>query len=421
MMNDMLPPRRDDSSKNQQQPAKSSAHHAVPHPAAHPFRSPSSVAAAEEQNPATNSASELLPEKDPKKKRSLKEWWRGLSKKQKIWLWIAAALLVIALSVGAYFLFFKNDAPVAQAPVEQNQEPDAPPPPTTVPSTLTGIEVDPSVNDRPTTAVMIENSQDARPQSGLLTAGVVFEAIAEGGITRFVTIFQDTEPDYIGPVRSVRPYYIQWALGFDAAIAHAGGSAEALQLLQTTGAKDLNHHSSYFWRVSNRTAPHNLYTSMAKLREYEASKGYGKANYTGFVRKPEAKASAASHTKIDMNISSANFKVHYDYDPATNNYLRSIGGVPHKDEKTGAQLSPKVVVALIVPRGQNGIYSTYQVIGSGQVRVFQDGLTFTGTWRKDANSSQIVFSDEAGNPLKLNPGQTWLTALASADQLSYAP
>ncbi|MCP5939883.1 DUF3048 domain-containing protein, partial [Klebsiella pneumoniae] len=86
------------------------------------------------------------------------------------------------------------------------------PKPTTVANTLTGLQVAPDVNQRPVTGVMIENSTDARPQSGLDQAGVVFEAIAEGGITRFLALFQDTQPDYVGPVRSSRPYYVQWAL-----------------------------------------------------------------------------------------------------------------------------------------------------------------------------------------------------------------
>src|SRR5581483_6348891 len=112
--------------------------------------------------------------------------------------------------------------------------------PTTVASTLTGLPVDPSVNKRQVTAVMIENSLDARPQSGLDQAGIVFEALAEGGVTRFMALFQDTQPDYIGPVRSARPYYIQWLLGYDAAYAHVGGSPDALNDITAWHVKDLN-------------------------------------------------------------------------------------------------------------------------------------------------------------------------------------
>jgi Protein of unknown function (DUF3048) N-terminal domain/Protein of unknown function (DUF3048) C-terminal domain len=419
MIDDLLP-RRGEAPRGPGYIRRPVVNHALPHTAAHPFRGPNTVAAHEETQPATTTAGELLPQEPPKPKRSLKTWLKNLSKKQKILLGITAGVLVIAAGVGAYFLFFHDSKPPAKPIVRREEKPE-PPPPTTVPSTLTGLEVDPSVNERPTTAIMIENSLDARPQAGLNQAGVVFEAIAEGGITRFIAIFQDSEPDYIGPVRSVRPYYIQWAMGFDAAIAHAGGSTQALNDLKAWGAKDLNHHNSYFWRVNNRVQPHNLYTSIAKLREYETSKGFGKANYTGFARKAEAPSAAPTAKGIDLNISTANFKVRYDYDQATNSYKRGVGGKAHTDEKSGAQLAPKVVIALILPQGKSGVYTTYQTIGSGQVYVFQDGIVNEGTWRKDGNGSQIIFTDMAGQPLKLNPGQTWITALGSASNMTYAP
>ncbi len=353
----------------------------------------------------------------PKPKKTLKERLKSITKKQWIIISIVAGVLLIGGGLGAFFLL-RDDKPVAQ---EQKEDPEPEPEPTTVASNLTGLQVDKSVNERPVTAIMIENSLDARPQAGLNAAGVIFEAIAEGGITRFITLFQDNEPDYIGPVRSVRPYYLQWALGFDAAIAHAGGSAEALSLINAWNVKDLNHNSNYFWRVSNRAAPHNLYTSLPKLREYEAQKGFGKANYSPLERKAEQPSSAPNARGIDFNISSGNYNVHYDYDAASNSYLRSVGGRPHTDERSGAQLAPKVVVALIMSQGRNGIYTTYNTIGSGQVVVFQDGTVTEGTWKKDNNNANFVFTDTAGQPLKLIPGQTWFTALGGRDRVTFTP
>lgn len=360
-------------------------------------------------------------EQPPKPKRSLNEWFKALSGKQKALITAAAVVVVSSAIIGSYFLFFTESSPVPIAKINK-EEPKKEPVPTTAASNLSGLQVDPSLNERPVTAVMIENSTEARPQGGLNQAGVVFEAIAEGGITRFVALFQDTEPEHVGPVRSARPYYLQWMLGFDAAYAHAGGSAEALSLINQWNVKDLQHHSSYFWRVSNRAAPHNLYTSIAKLREYAAQRGYGKSNFTPLSRKAKEQPSATPNAKaIDLNISSANFNVHYDYDPTTNSYKRSVGGAAHKDEKSGAQLAPKVVVALVMPQGKNGVYYTYQTIGSGQVFVFQDGIVSTGTWKKDSNSANFVFTDTSGVEIKLNPGQTWFTALGDAGRVVYTP
>ncbi len=378
------------------------------------FVPPEQVAANEEQA----SGSSMPP---PKKKRSFKEWLKGLDKKQKVMLTGAAALGVSGLIIGSYFAFFSGSAPIVKPVAKKQVIQKEAPKPTTVASNLTGLQVDPSLNDRPVTAIMIENSTDARPQSGLNQAGVIFEAVAEGGITRFITFFQDTEPDYIGPVRSVRPYYIQWALGFDAAIAHAGGSAQALNDMKQLNVKDLNHAEPYFWRVGNRAAPHNLYTSIAKLREYEGKKGFGKANFTPLLRKGETPSKTPNARTIDFNLSSTSFNVHYEYDPGTNSYKRSEGGAAHRDERSNAQLLPKVVVALIMPQGKNDIYTTYQTIGSGTALVFQDGNVTEATWRKDSNSAQFSFINKDGQALGLNPGQTWFTALGGADRATFAP
>jgi len=393
------------------------------------FQPPQAVAAEEEtkntvaigSEPQERQTPPPKPEQ-PKAKRSLKERLKNLSKKQKILLTAAAVVVVSGSATGIYFAFFAEQPYKPAVTPATNQESGKEPEPTTVPSSLTGLQVDPSINERPVTAVMIENSMDARPQAGLLEAGVVFEAIAEGGITRFMALYQDTEPDYVGPVRSARPYYLTWLLGFDATYAHAGGSAEALSLINQWRVKDLPHDNAHFWRINSRVAPHNLYTSIPKLREYAAAKGYGKSEFTPLARKnKEEPAVTPTARSIDFAISSANYNVHYDYDPTTNSYKRSEGGAPHTDDRSGTQLAPKVVVALIMPQGKNGIYTTYQTVGSGQVFIFQDGIVKTGSWKKDSNNANLVFTDDSGAEIKLNPGQTWFTALGDAGRVSYAP
>lgn len=343
---------------------------------------------------------------------------------KKEWAIAIAILLVIvaAIGFGAYALFHK---PAPKPVVKKPQKTVVAPHVVQPTSTLTGLPIsDTTINDRPVTAVMIENSEFARPQSGINQAGVVFEAVAEGGITRFLTLFQDQEPGYVGPVRSVRPYYIQWFMGFDAAVAHVGGSGEALQDLKDWGAKDLDqfHNPSAYHRINSRVAPHNMYTSIGALRTLEANKGFGKANYTGFARKLEAPSKTPNATSIDFSLSGPIYNAHFDYDAATNSYKRSEGGKPHMvvDEAGNqTQLTPKVVVALVMPKGNNGIYSTYQTIGSGTAEIFQDGVMTTATWHKADNKSNFTFTDANGATVKLNPGQTWLTALGATSSISY--
>jgi len=409
-------------------PRKGSAHsttsHASPGNNAASFRPPDSVAADDDMHmqldtPGHDSSSHES-YGSPKKRRSFKEWLKSITKKQWIII-VIVALLVLGAGGFALYHFVLKKPKVVSAPIVHKQAQPAATPIAPPISKLTGLPMaEASINQRPVTAVMIENSSDARPQSGLLQAGVVFEAIAEGGITRFLTLFQDTEPDYIGPVRSVRPYYIQWLMGFDAGVAHVGGSGDALAMLKTLGVKDLDqfYNPGPYHRITSRIAPHNMYSSVAALRLLQESKGYT-SNYTGFVRKPEAKVATPNATGIDFNISGSFYNPHYDYDAATNSYKRSEGGAPHVDAATGQQLSPKVVVALVMDQGSNGEYTTYNTIGSGEADVFQDGTVQKGAWHKASNTDQMTFTDVNGAPLKLDPGQTWLSVVGAPSRISF--
>jgi hypothetical protein len=269
---------------------------------------------------------------------------------------------------------------------------------------------------------MIENHPDARPQSGLNKAGIVFEAVAEGGITRFNALFLEGQPKNIGPVRSVRPYYIDLFLPFDAAIAHAGGSADGLYKLKVLHVKNLDYllGSSAYHRIASRYAPHNLYTSMAALDKVSKARGYTKSKFISWLRKPEDPAKKPKVRKIDFFLSGLLYNVHYDYDAKHNAYRRSEGGGPHIDANTNRQLEPKVVVALSMHYSQSGEYSVYRTRGKGTMFVFQDGHVQKGTWKKGGSRSQFKFFDSEGKPLALNPGQTWVTLVAGSKYVSYS-
>lgn len=360
--------------------------------------------------------------KPPKQK---KKWWpprKPRNKKEWI-ITISVIIGIIGLVIAAYFIWFKPDA----QPVKKQDKKPAVTKPQEVPPTskLTGLPIaDPAINDRPVTAIMIENSPVARPQSGIDQAGVIFEAVAEGGITRFLALYQDSDPAYVGPVRSVRPYYVRWLMGFDASVAHVGGSAQALQDIKNFGVKDLDqfHNPSAYRRIGSRAAPHNMYTSVRGLMDLEARKGFGKAEYTGFLRKKEAPSKTPNASSIDFAISGPLYNAHFDYSPETNSYNRFVGGKPHMvvDEAGNQkQLLPKTVVALVMPKGSNGVYSTYNTIGDGVAYIFQDGIVTIGQWHKPNEKANFTFSDETGASLSLNPGQTWLTALGAAGNVTY--
>ncbi len=349
--------------------------------------------------------------------------FKNLTKRQRIVASGAAALLLIVGGAGTYALTKNTPKPppnVATPVVEKAVET---PKPTTEASRLTGVQVAPELNKRPVTGIMIENSPDARPQSGLKDAGVIYEAIAEGGITRFLTLFEESQPDHIGPVRSVRPYYVELLLPYDASITHAGGSAAGLAKVRDMGVKDIDHgaNGDAFQRSSERYAPHNLYTSMAALDKVSAARGYTNSNVKSLARKPEQPGQPVTAGHIDLNISAPLYNVHYDYDPASNDYKRTLAGKPHTDQRSGTQLAPKVVVALAMEYSQAGIYSVYKTVGSGPVSIFQDGIVQKGSWSRASELEQFTFTDAAGKPVALNPGQTWFSLVKADNAVTYTP
>jgi hypothetical protein len=351
--------------------------------------------------------------------------WVSLHKKLAYLYGVLILLVLTAGAVGAYSISHKK--PPLQKPIMaaviQKLPPVIPPPPKPK-SVLTGLEVEnDSITKRQVTAIMIENSPAARPQSGIKTAGVVFEAIAEGGITRFLTLFQESRPGLIGPVRSLRPYYIDWLAPFDAAVAHVGGSYNALNEIRSGLYKDIDQffNGNSYWRASDRYAPHNVYTNFDKLDELNKSKGYITSSFTGFARKAEAPVAVSDASKIDIDISSADFAVHYDYDKPTNSYLRSEGGQVHNDRE-GGQLAPKVAIVIKVPMHtgfEDGYREQMDTFGSGPAYVFQDGTITQGIWDKPNRTSQIGFKDGSGKAIALNPGQTWITVIPTEKNVTW--
>lgn len=188
--------------------------------------------------------------------------------------------------------------------------------PTTVPAPLTGREVPPEIASRSVTAVMIENSVDARPQSGLTDADMVYEAVAEGGITRLVALFQEGQAPLIGPIRSARPYYVEIARTFDASFVHAGGSDDGLAKIKELGIKDMSAFESNgtYDRVDYRAAPHNLYSTSAKLETRKTTLGYNTSTFTSWKHKNDTPQTPAAST-INFTLSSPVFNPTFTYDP----------------------------------------------------------------------------------------------------------
>jgi len=346
---------------------------------------------------------------------TIKTNWFKRHKKLSIILGIVLVLLIAGGTTAA--LYFLNQKPEPVKEVVKKPEPK--PEPVIYHSPLTGnIVPDLATTTKATTGIMIENSPDARPQSGIKESGVVFEAVAEGGITRFLVVYQEQKPQLIGPVRSVRMYYVDWIAAFNASVAHIGGSAAALAEVRNGSYRDIDQffNAGAYWRATDRYAPHNVYTSFERLDALNAAKGFTESKFTGFARKDSKASAAPTATQINVTISSPLFNSSYVYNAETNTYNRSQAGAPHVDREAG-QISPRVVIVLKTKETrvlEDGWREQITTIGSGAATIFQDGEAIEGTWTKASKTDQIVFTDATGAAIKLARGQTWITAVSDA-------
>jgi len=329
------------------------------------------------------------------------------------YLLLGGAAIVIA-SVVALVLFYQQPTPAPVTIIKSAPKPK--PKPIVYYSRLTGEQVvDEAAITAPVTAIMIENSPDARPQSGLKSAGVVYEAIAEGGITRFLTLFQNTKPSLVGPVRSLRMYYVDWLAPYNASVAHVGGSLFALNEIRNGNYRDIDQffNGGSYWRATDRYAPHNVYTNFEKLDALNAAKGYTSSTFTSFSRTDGKAAETPDATNIAINFSSALYNTSYIYDKTTNTYARSLAGQPHLDREAG-QISPSVVVALRVNMTlvmEDGYREQIETTGSGEATIFQNGTATQATWHKADRSSPLTLTDQEGKEIPLVRGQTWIAAV----------
>lgn len=341
-------------------------------------------------------------------------FWSRMRRHRTLILIVSGLILILAAAAATYFLVFRQPVNVP-APAVVVEEPVVKPA-VKYYSPLTGALVaDLAATTAPVTAMMIENSPDARPQSGLKDSGVVFEAIAEGGITRFMVLYQAEKPGLIGPVRSVRLYDLDWLAAFNSGIGHVGGSAAALVEVRNGNYRDLDQffNGASYYRATDRYSPHNVYTTFTRIDALNAKKGFTSSTFTGFTRTDPKPSVAPTASTVNVTISSALYNSSYTYDKASNSYLRSQAGAPHLDRESG-QIAPSVVIAMRVNETtvfEDGYRQSIETIGSGEATIFQNGNATPVTWHKTSKTSQINFSDADGVDVPLIRGQTWIVAV----------
>ncbi|MDP2720674.1 MAG: DUF3048 domain-containing protein [bacterium] len=282
--------------------------------------------------------------------------------------------------------------------------------------------------DRLPLAVVIENHTDVRPQSGLNKADVVYETLAEGGITRFLAIFLASETS-IGPVRSNRPYFLDWVSEYSAGYAHVGGSPEAQGLVKTYSIRDLDQFfigAPTYERVSYKYAPHNVYTTTQKLRGAAATRGYkGPVTIKSwqFADEEMPLESRPKAFTLDLGFSGAyGYDVRWVYEPKTNTYQRFNGGAGHIDAATNTQLTAKTIIveyAAVSPDPSGHSRIKINTIGSGKVIVFTNGNATAGTWKKASRPDRTAFFDNNGKEIPLNRGLIWIEVVPDDSPVSF--
>jgi len=383
----------------------------------------------------------------------------------KILGFIGLYLLITGISL-AIFTFIKKDNTTAEETGEARSKIDLSAPKTAV-CPINGAKYTEAEKDiweqRRPIAAMIENHVDSRPASGLSKADVIYEVVAEGGITRFLSIFYcgvSAEEINIAPVRSARVYFIDYAseYGDYPIFMHVGGAnnysgsgdtvkeVRALELLETLGWRvpkgndfDTTYDAGFpiFWRNYERlgkevATEHTMMASLdaafaeAEKRGFGAKDEKGKSWDKNFVEWnfSDDKPQTPEATEISFAFwdNKSDYDVFWKYDSENNQYLRFNGGKEHIDFETKQQLTAKNVIILFAkekgPVDRN-YHMYYTTTGEGDVLVFQNGIVVKGTWEKDSRGSRTKFFDSKGKEISLVRGQTWIEIVPAGNEVNY--
>lgn len=284
-------------------------------------------------------------------------------------------------------------------------------------SPLTGLELEQPYQP---VAILVENFAAARPHSGVIDADIVYEAHMEGGITRFLAIFQSKSPEVVGPVRSLRHYFMWIGLEWDALLVHYGQSSIAEDKFTQIPVRRLNGIVSGrpFWRDTSRRAPHNVYVAVNSCRERIDFK----QQVQGFAFEDSRSWEGTPYRRIRIPYSRSSNLVEYTYNPADRLHYRFINGREDVDRETGKQLFARNIIVQYAHHSvlePGAGYRDVALIGSGRARFFIDGHTREGTWERPDQEMRTIFYDAQMEEIKLLPGNTWVQVVQTEMQVTF--
>lgn len=334
------------------------------------------------------------------------------SKKNKGMVILVVVLLIIILAAGVVlYMKYKNSNNKEGQDVAQEPEED-------VLQIITEDEIEVyKTNIRPI-AVMIDNHKDAWPQAGLNDAYAVYEIIVEGGETRMMALFKEKDVEKIGPVRSSRHYFLDYALENDAIYAHYGWSPQAesdIKSLKVNNINGITESSKLFWRIKQKAAPHNVLTSTKLLRENAKSKNY---------RTTTDSKSVLNYTSSEVNLENGTdvnkvtipystlHTTSYEYDSETKTYIRYARGKKQTDFITSEPIRTKNIIITFAENytlndPENKDRQGLKNIGTKKGYYITNGKAIEITCTKDSRTSKTVYKDMNGNEIKVNDGNTF--------------
>ncbi len=297
--------------------------------------------------------------------------------------------------------------------------------PTTTTTTVPQVEVSDAINglpadealiDRRVVAVKIDNHPKARPQSGLEVADVVYEILVEGGVTRFIALFHQSDLDYVGPNRSGRPTDAAVLKAIDPVFQISGAQSWVQKVLKAEGIRVLYDNGVTTYRVSHRSAPQNLYTNTFAIRDRADTKGWDDENPGNLFAFGEPTPGVEIATRVTIEFSDAP-PARWEFDGEK--YLRSNGDKPHewvnRDGERGRVAFETIVVLkarkyiAADPAGKGSSVPAMDTVGKGEAFVFTGGVVVKGTWERGSKSDPFYLSTPAGDEIVLPPSRLWIS------------
>lgn len=370
-------------------------------------------------------------------KKKIKKIWRELKENRRLQLGILiGTLILVALLIWVLvYITVKNqqvedDFLSIQATLPEIEDDTYVDPNAIVPRALDGMMVSAKEANQWPVAIMIENAAfgGVRPQSGISRALVVYEIIVEGGITRWMAIFAGEDVDEIGPVRSARDTYLEFASELHAVYGHAGGSFTALNAIdsfsEVVDFDALSGDGRFFWRNSKLAAPHNLFTSTnyldLMLRDKELLDKKAEFESWKFKDLEDNPEDIIDYIKVDF--SAPSYLVEWKYNEEGQYYERWNGGELHHDPATEDTYTAKNIIVQVVPPGwqiEGKGRINFAVTGEGPGYIFNNGKVQEVTWKKPDRASRTKYYDEHDEEIELVRGNIWVEILPDDRPLEY--